>query len=164
MLIEILFFLTKFKVELNITTTSAFATVGFVSLFPLFYLFKYLANPKRCTVKKVSGDSILTASIIVFNLLLITLAVSLLSNVDFSNLRSLLLFVITPAVLFFDILIYFVVKFIFAKSNYFKFKKNIDAALILSDKNRFYFTQFASTAGILVLAPSKQPVFFTYPR
>ncbi|MBO5773101.1 MAG: aminopeptidase P family protein [Clostridia bacterium] len=50
------------------------------------------------------------------------------------------------------------------QSNIFKFKKNIDAALILSDKNRFYFTQFASTAGILVLAPSKQPVFFTDPR
>lgn len=124
MLIETLVFTTRFKVELNVNMVTALATVGFVSLFPLIYLFKYLANPKRCTVKKVSGDSILTASIIVFNLLLITLAVSLLSNVDFTDLRSLLLFVVTPTVLFFDILIYFVAKLIFSKSNYFKFNKN----------------------------------------
>ena len=50
------------------------------------------------------------------------------------------------------------------QSTIFKFKKNIDAALILSDKNRFYFTQFKSTAGILVLAPNQKPVFFTDPR
>lgn len=38
-----------------------------------------------------------------------------------------------------------------------------DAILVVSEKNRFYFTEFASTFGYLVIMPSKS-VFFTDPR
>ena len=40
---------------------------------------------------------------------------------------------------------------------------NVDAALIISEKNRFYFTGFASTFGYLVLMRKKK-IFITDPR
>lgn len=41
---------------------------------------------------------------------------------------------------------------------------NTDAVLVVSEKNRFYFTEFASTFGYLVLMPSNKTVFITDPR
>jgi len=40
----------------------------------------------------------------------------------------------------------------------------VDAILVISEKNRFYFTEFASTFGYLVLMPSNRSVFITDPR
>ncbi|MCM1195093.1 MAG: aminopeptidase P family protein [Firmicutes bacterium] len=39
-----------------------------------------------------------------------------------------------------------------------------DAILVLSEKNRFYFTEFASTFGYLTLFPDNKSVFITDPR
>ena len=39
-----------------------------------------------------------------------------------------------------------------------------DAILVVSEKNRFYFTEFASTFGYLVLFPENKSVFITDPR
>lgn len=41
---------------------------------------------------------------------------------------------------------------------------NVDAILVVSEKNRFYFTEFASTFGYLVLFPGNKSVFITDPR
>ncbi len=41
---------------------------------------------------------------------------------------------------------------------------NVDAILVVSEKNRFYFTEFASTFGYLVLMPNNKSVFITDPR
>lgn len=41
---------------------------------------------------------------------------------------------------------------------------NVDAILVVSEKNRFYFTEFASTFGYLVLLPRNRSVFITDPR
>lgn len=41
---------------------------------------------------------------------------------------------------------------------------NVDAALIVSEKNRMYFSGFASTFGYLVLLPANKNVFITDPR
>ncbi len=41
---------------------------------------------------------------------------------------------------------------------------NVDAVLVVSEKNRFYFTEFASTFGYLVLFPNNKSVFITDPR
>ena len=41
---------------------------------------------------------------------------------------------------------------------------NVDAVLVISKKNRFYFTEFASTFGYLVLFPNNKSVFITDPR
>ena len=40
----------------------------------------------------------------------------------------------------------------------------VDALLVISEKNRFYFTGFASTFGYLVLLPGNKNVFITDPR
>ncbi|MBQ2805354.1 MAG: aminopeptidase P family N-terminal domain-containing protein, partial [Clostridia bacterium] len=41
---------------------------------------------------------------------------------------------------------------------------NVDAVLVVSDKNRRYFTGFASTFGYLVLLKGNKNVFITDPR
>lgn len=41
---------------------------------------------------------------------------------------------------------------------------NVDAVLVSSEKNRFYFTEFASTFGYLALFPDNKSVFITDPR
>ena len=41
---------------------------------------------------------------------------------------------------------------------------NVDAILLISDKNRMYFTGFASTFGYLVLLPENNAYFITDPR
>ena len=41
---------------------------------------------------------------------------------------------------------------------------NVDAILLISDKNRMYFTGFASTFGYMVLLPQDQNYFITDPR
>lgn len=41
---------------------------------------------------------------------------------------------------------------------------NVDAILLVSDKNRMYFTGFASTFGYLVLMPQGHSYFITDPR
>lgn len=41
---------------------------------------------------------------------------------------------------------------------------NTDAILIVSEKNRFYFTEFASTFGYLLLFPDNKSIFITDPR
>ena len=41
---------------------------------------------------------------------------------------------------------------------------NVDAVLLISDKNRMYFTGFASTFGYLLLFPQDQSYFITDPR
>lgn len=40
----------------------------------------------------------------------------------------------------------------------------VDAILVMSEKNRFYFTEFASTFGYLALFPNNKSVFITDPR
>lgn len=43
-------------------------------------------------------------------------------------------------------------------------QSNVEAILVVSEKNRFYFTEFASTYGYLVLMPNGKTVFITDPR
>ena len=46
----------------------------------------------------------------------------------------------------------------------FELIENVDAILVVSEKNRLYFTGFASTFGYLVLLPNNKNVFITDPR
>ncbi len=41
---------------------------------------------------------------------------------------------------------------------------NVDAIILTSEKNRFYFTEFASTFGCLALFPNNKATFITDPR
>ena len=41
---------------------------------------------------------------------------------------------------------------------------NVDAVLVISEKNRFYFTEFMSTFGYLVLMRNNKNIFITDPR
>lgn len=92
-------------------------------IFPVAMLGIYIKNPHKTISKRISADSILTSAIVVFNLLLVTMAINLLANLDFSDIFSLIMAVVIPSLLFLDILAYFVVRYFLCKSGIFLIKK-----------------------------------------
>ena len=91
-----------------------------MAIFPIYALFKHFTNTKYCTAKNIHVDSILTAFIVCFNLILITLAGNLLLNPSFIQFDSMLKYFIIPSVLFFDIILYYVIRYAFSKSETFR--------------------------------------------
>ena len=118
-MLEVLLYQVIFKAELNVSYVEILIAIGVISIFPAVRAIMYLTNSKRLTLKKVAPDSILTASIIVFNLLLVTLAVALLSDVNLEIVKNLLLYVAIPATVCIDIVIYFVAKYFLSKQKIF---------------------------------------------
>ena len=121
-MLELLFLTTSLSYVINPGTVEIVVAIVALTIFPISMLIKFLIAPTRKTAKNVSSDSILTASIIVFNLLLITLAANLLANVNFSNLNVIIYSLIIPCVLYFDMLTYYVIRFFLAKSKIFNLK------------------------------------------
>ena len=114
--IEFTFFAVKYSSLLNINFTTVAIFCIIATLFPVIRIVNYIKNPHKKISKSISADSIFTSSIIVFNLLLITFAINLLCNVDFSNTFTILLSLIIPIVVFLDVVIHYTVKFFISKS------------------------------------------------
>lgn len=121
-LIELLYFTTSFGSILNSSSGIIIGSILVLTLFPAIRLIIYLKNPTKKSSKDVTANKILTAAIVVFNLLIITLAANLLSNVSFSNLNVVLLSFIIPCVLYADVLAYFILKYLIAKFSAFNLK------------------------------------------
>ncbi len=85
----------------------------------LFFVIKYLLAPNKTTNKKPNGDVVLTTAIIIFNLLLIIFATSLLSGLDLSMETNLVRFIYPPFVILADILIFLIVRIKFSKKKKF---------------------------------------------
>ena len=64
------------------------------------------------TGNKAFKSHMWTALVVAINLSLLTLAIALLANVDFLNSKNLLFYIIIPCVIYFDIFIYYGVKFL----------------------------------------------------
>jgi hypothetical protein len=124
-LLEFLFFTTFYRAELGITVGAAIATVFVFAIFPIVQLVNYLKKPTKTVTKKVSFDNILTASIVAFNIIIITLAINLFTNVNFSSVSALMLPLIVPCVLSVDIVLYFIIKYICAKLHLFRITKKV---------------------------------------
>lgn len=122
-MLEFLVYSFAFGSILNTSVALTIIIIAVFSLFPIIMAIKYYKDPKKCTNKKVSADSILTSAIIVFNLLLINLATALLFNLDFSNAFNSLIFVAIPITLYFDVLIYYIIKYFIAKNKIFSLKR-----------------------------------------
>lgn len=90
-----------------------------ITLMPLLSSIYLLKNSQKKSSKKYTVDRILTASIVAFNLLLITLAINFLFNVDFSNNKSLTIFTLIPLFLIVDFVAYVTFEFFIAKSKRF---------------------------------------------
>ncbi len=122
-MIQFLAYAVSFKSLFNVTPISIIIPAVFALFFPIFNLVSYLKNPQKITNKPLKKDSVFTALIIVFNLILITFAVDLLANVNLKETYYLLLGFVFPVTLFIDCFIYFLIKFIISKRKDFKVKK-----------------------------------------
>ncbi|MBQ8426903.1 MAG: PadR family transcriptional regulator [Clostridia bacterium] len=118
MVVEFLYFSIRFGAILNLNALSISLVSAFILIYPTISIVKYLKKPNKKTIKKVSGDVILTSAIVVFNLLLITFAANLLCAVDFSNTFTILLSFIIPSILYLDVFLYYIIKFLLSKSDY----------------------------------------------
>lgn len=99
---------------LNITLPLSLGLICVMAIYPIVCLVKYLKNQLLVVKKNVSKDTILTSAIIVFNLLLINFACLLLFDFDFSIKKDLIVCLIIPIIIYLDILIYSILRYVFA--------------------------------------------------
>ncbi len=119
---EFFFILNNNNDILGFNTLTNILIIAGLTVFPTINLVKFLIKPKK-TADKISGDSIFTSLIVVFNLILVTFAGNLLFGTDFTNVKEVLMGIIIPSVLFLNILIYFVLRFVISKSKHLTIQK-----------------------------------------
>lgn len=122
-LLEFLVFSTVYKSTLKLSIVASIISVAVLSIFPIVMAIGYIKNPNKNLNKRISKDSILTSAIIVFNLILITLAGALLFNLDFYNAYQVLLIIVIPITLYIDVPLFYVIKYYMSKSNTFHTKR-----------------------------------------
>lgn len=120
LILELLAFTVFFNNEIKIGLWSLLIIPIFCAL-PVVFGIIFYKNPKK-TIRKISADTILTAFIILFNLILITFAITLLLNVNLSDKKNLISFFIVPTTLYADVVCFFVLRYFVAKNNSFKIK------------------------------------------
>lgn len=120
LILELLAFTIFFKNEIKIGLWSLLIIPIFCAL-PVVFGIIFYKNPKK-TIRKISADTILTVFIILFNLILITFAITLLLNVNLSDKKNLISFFIVPTTLYADVVCFFVLRYFVAKNNSFKIK------------------------------------------
>lgn len=121
-IIEFLFYSTIHNKTLGLSFGLTIALIGLITIYPAISLVKFIKKPLKNTAKKVSADSLLTAAIIVFNLMLITFAAALLFSLDFTNKFKTLVYVAIPLTLYCNVFIYYVIKYTISKSKIFYLK------------------------------------------
>jgi len=122
-MIQFLVYVLIHGTVLNASLPVTLALIACFTAFPVVVLVGFVKNPMKNSAKKISADSILTAAIIVFNLMLINLAAALLFNLDFSSSYNSLVFVAIPLTLYGNVFIYYLVKYFYSKSNLFYSKR-----------------------------------------
>lgn len=110
-------FVAKISVFSSLTTIISLSLV----VLALGYAFiNYLRNKNKVVFKNINFDLILNASIVVFNLLLVTFALNFIFGVDLSVKFNLFSYLIVPIVTSINIIIYFAVELVLFKSGKFK--------------------------------------------
>ena len=94
-----------------------------LALLPAIMYVLYRRAPLK-TTRKIGADTMLTSIIIVFNLILITFAVSLLFNIDLTNVRNLCDAFIFPMLVYIDIFLFFAFRYLIARYPILNVKKS----------------------------------------
>ena len=121
-ILEMFFVVYTYQSIVNIDLTAKLITLSAFLVFPITMFAIYLKAPHKTTSEKIKVESILTSAIIVFNLLLITLAANLLIGVDFENIELVLFSALIPCILFVDILAYYIIRYFISKLSFFAVK------------------------------------------
>lgn len=95
---------------------------GVLALIPIYFLVLFIKSPNLKTEKNYAPDKILTAIIVVFNLILITLALNFIFNVDYGVIKNVVYYNVLPLIAFVDGIIYFILEYVLASSK--KFNKS----------------------------------------
>ncbi len=122
LLLEFLLFTQVFKTVLSLNFVAIFMPILIAFVSPVINIINYLKNPKKLRARQIKADIILTSAIIVFNLILVNFAVILISGINLSDLYSLFVYFIVPSSIFFDVFVYFIIKYILSTKKSFKIK------------------------------------------
>lgn len=118
MLIEFLFVTISCKNIITFSPISIVLILAFMLAYPITACSLYIKKPK-VKERRMKADLIFSVLIVVFNLILVTFGANLMFNVDFSNKFSILVYLLVPIALFFDVVFYYVVRYILSKNSYF---------------------------------------------
>ena len=88
----------------------------------IFFGIRYFGNKGKLSGEKITVDSILTAAIIAFNLILVNFALTLLFDVDFSDKIVLFAAAVIPVMYYADIVLFCWIKYVFASKKKFSVK------------------------------------------
>ncbi len=113
-MLELVFISVKLGNVAGISLTASLITGGILTAIPLTFLIICAKNPKKAKTQ-ASGDGLLVSAIVAFNLLIITFAANLISDVDFANLAVITFSVIIPIMALIDGFIFFLVKHFLTK-------------------------------------------------
>lgn len=118
---EFLFIALKNSSLLNFSPI-VFVMVGlFSAILPIMCGIKYSKNTRQA-VMKINNDGILISFIILFNVVLISLAINLILDIDFNDINVTLYSLILPIVLSVNSLILYFFRFLIAKMQFSKVK------------------------------------------
>ncbi len=114
-----------FNVALRVVNPYLFVgTLTILLIYPSICLIKYISNPLQTASKKITTERILTASIVIFNVALITVALNLLFSVDFYNVNVIAFTLALPIVLSLIVIIYHAFELLLSKNKaFFKSKR-----------------------------------------
>lgn len=121
-LLEFLAITSLYKTALNPSPVVYVLILSVLTVFPTVEIIRFLTNPAKKSTKNIYPDLILTVAIVVFNLLLITFAANLLAGVNFYDTLSVIIWVVSPMLIYLDIFIYYVTKYALSKAEPFKVK------------------------------------------
>lgn len=122
-LLEFLVCILAFNLEIDFASIYTLSFLGIVVLIPVFFLIAYKSKPNKISNKPITKDSILTSLIIVFNLLIIIVALNVVLNVNFSNLNELIKFTLAPITLCLDLVCFFVLRHVLSRKTEYNSKK-----------------------------------------
>lgn len=121
-LTEFLIITLSAKTALNTSPLAVILILAGLTAFPIVCGLIYYKHPQKTTVK-IKKDSILTAAIIVFNLILLVVVMNLLCNVDFGNTFTLITAFLVPSILCLNVFIYYVIKYYVSTTKFVSVKK-----------------------------------------
>lgn len=117
------YFLLSSSVQGELLSSNVAVIFGVAAAaFPITSGIIYARNARKTISKCVGGEKLLTGGIIVFNLLLISFALNFILGVDLYDKLKLTRYLLLPCVVSMDILLFFIIEFVFSRLSFFKVK------------------------------------------
>ena len=112
-------FLLVYLLVLGQSTKILFITSSALcAIYPVYSLVRFLLN-KKTIARKINADSILTASIIAFNVLLIVFSGAFLFDIDFTIKQQVVNYIVYPVLIVLNAMLFFVLRAVLCKSKKF---------------------------------------------